>query len=157
MHKPKFKQKLDNLKSKIALHSDKITLPNDYVFSNLNSHSWFDIKVSNKSNIFDANVHVNSIEPSVDDFYTKKIILKPTDHQQTVLLKWMDSYTLMYNCVIKYFNKSKFEKIIPSMDNTFIKKLMKEEKNKIIDWNKCQWIADPCGSNSNSSIGSKKK
>jgi transposase len=124
------------LQNKIKAHSTDYLYPTENDITNINTHSWFDIKVRKQNSLFDDTCTTNIIFDNVDHdgFYTKEIIIYPTDKQKIILDKWFNCYILMYNTTTKYFKKCKFDKVTPILNITKLKKMFAEEKNNISKW-----------------------
>lgn len=130
------KYKVEDLKlqqNKIKKYGNMLKNPVNNKFKDVNTHSWFDIKISNEKQLFKNNkFKIKSDELQNDGFYTTKIKLYPTEKQKLILFKWLDYYIKMYNETIKYFKKCNFNKNKPSLNIGILKKELKNSKENII-------------------------
>ena len=79
--------------------------------SKVHLNSWFDINLFN--NTYNSNNNLlfkNNISNKKEIIKCQKIILQPTHEQKNILNKWFESYRLMYNKTIYYFNKQIYNK-----------------------------------------------
>lgn len=125
-------ENLNILKSQINHFSNNFYKPKVKIkYSNLPTNSWFHMEQYNRKLFNKSNINVVPDEIINDGFYTKKIKLLLEDWQQTILIKWMDSYIHMFNETIKYFKKCRFNNIKPSLSIKNLKEILKRKKNKI--------------------------
>jgi IS605 OrfB family transposase len=128
----RFKEKLKTLRQKINSFGNQLTNPPAINMNVIDTHSWFDIKKSNQTRLFDLNV----TEPDLletDGYFTKKLEIYPTNRQKFILLKWMDAYIKMYNATTNYFKTCRFRKERVVFNITKLKKIMLPQKNLIAD------------------------
>lgn len=131
--KKNYKERLIELQNKINLYGHTLHDTNNVIFTDVNTSSWFDIKISNSQNLFGINMNIINDDIEHDGYYTRKIKVYPTDNQKQVLFKWMEAYIMMYNVVTKYFKQCMFQKIKANRNVTKLKKKFYDDKNIIIE------------------------
>jgi hypothetical protein len=120
--------------NKIKEHGNKLNNPANNKFNDVNTYSWFDIKVSNEKQLFKNNkFKFESDKLQNDGFYTVPIKLYPTEKQKSILYKWLNYYIKMYNETIKYFKKCRFNKNKPTLNINILKKELQNQKRNIIE------------------------
>lgn len=99
-------------------------------YSDINSHSWFDIKKATfKNHTINSNIIQSFPEKIIK---CEKVILNFTDIQKNIILDWMKACEMFYNEVIKYFKKNEFNKSKPVTNFIKLRKLLKDNKEKYV-------------------------
>lgn len=108
----KYKKKL---KEKIKSYSKYFNVPQNIVFTNKETNSWFDIKEATYKNTktIPKEKLINNCEKK-DIIRCDKIIIIPSNYQKQIIINWMDAFIEMYNSTLRhykdrYFNKKKIE------------------------------------------------
>jgi hypothetical protein len=132
------------LEDQIHKHHDNFKVPilNKDNKQTIITNSWFDISEYKNKQLFDSHIIFENdiIKSSIkdDNYYTKIYQLLPDENQKQILLKWMDCYTLMYNTIVRYIKRCRFEKKKVDFDITSLKKLHFNAKKEIIKWSQLQ-------------------
>jgi len=125
---------LKQLQFKINKYTHFYDLPNNLIFNNIQTHSWFDMLIASNKN-FTRKPLIKYDKLESDGFYTKKYKLNLTDIQKCIINRWIDSYTSMYNETIDHINY-RFRNKLSFLNINMLKKHMKPIKNKIINQSK---------------------
>lgn len=128
-------QKLQSLQKKINKYGNNLWDPGGTIKEQIDSHSWFQIKIGKNSNPMNKQHYSHSVdELEPVDYKCEKKILMPTQKQKEILLSWMDSYARMFNETLKLLKGRYYKKEQTSFNFKVVRtKYMKDIKTEILN------------------------
>ena len=104
-------------------------------FTQINSHSWFDINVVKTTNKKSVNNLPSDTMKKTELIRTKKIQIFFNEKQKKIINKWFDIYRYVYNETLFYVKKNKdynFNRLRKIIKNNFNQKMKNKIKNSKI-------------------------